>query len=107
MHALPQTGSITDLKNSQASILRKVQAAPVLLMQRSKPTMVLVSPAQWDETAHQLATQQQRIVELERTIQELKDQLRLAVLDKRSIEMQHVSGVAIPWSEIEAGLMDA
>lgn len=54
MQALPQTAKISDFKNDQSMVLTQMQSAPVVLMSRSTPTAVLVSPAQWNELAREL-----------------------------------------------------
>ena len=55
IHVLPQVDKISVLKSNQEAVLSKVKNGPVLLMQRSNPAVVLVSPAQWDATARHVA----------------------------------------------------
>jgi PHD/YefM family antitoxin component YafN of YafNO toxin-antitoxin module len=38
----------------QSMVLAQMQSAPVVLLSRSTPTAVLVSPAQWNEMAREL-----------------------------------------------------
>lgn len=54
MDLLPQTDTISNLKNNQATVLAKVSHHPVLLLQNSKPIAVLVSPEEWNRTALRL-----------------------------------------------------
>lgn len=54
MQVLPQTAKISDFKNDQAMVLAQMQSAPVVLLSRSTPAAVLVSPAQWNELAREL-----------------------------------------------------
>jgi prevent-host-death family protein len=51
---LPQVEKISVLKSNQAAVLAKVRRGPVLLMQRSNPAVVMVSPEQWDAVAQRL-----------------------------------------------------
>ena len=51
---MPQVEKISVFRNDQDSVLQKVKAGPVLLMQRSNPTCVLVDPAQWNAIALEL-----------------------------------------------------
>ncbi len=55
INVLPQVDKISVLKSNQDAVLSKVKNGPVLLMQRSNPAVVLVSPAQWDATARHVA----------------------------------------------------
>ena len=48
MMLIPQTEPISNFKNDQAAVLRKVKSGPVVLMQYSKPAAVLVDPEQWN-----------------------------------------------------------
>ncbi len=55
INVLPQVDKISVLKHNQKAVLSKVKDGPVLLMQRSDPCVVLVSPSQWNATARRLA----------------------------------------------------
>ena len=55
VNALPQTAPISDMRNRQNVLLRMAEKGPVVLMSRSKPAAVLLSPAQWDAIADALA----------------------------------------------------
>jgi prevent-host-death family protein len=48
MNVLPQTAPISDLRTRQTEILHMAESDPVVLMSRSKPAAVLLSPSQWD-----------------------------------------------------------
>lgn len=54
MELIPQTDTISNLKNNQTTVLAKVRQRPVLLLQNSKPVVVLVSPEEWNRTALRL-----------------------------------------------------
>ncbi|MBV7331366.1 type II toxin-antitoxin system Phd/YefM family antitoxin [Chloroflexi bacterium TSY] len=73
MELLPEIEQISVLKNNQSVVLEKVKSSPVLLMQRSKPVAVMVSPEAWNAAAkrmkqleEQLARQQQLILSNQR-----------------------------------------
>lgn len=55
VNALPQTAPISDMRNRQNVLLRMAENGPVVLMSRSRPAAVLLSPAQWDAIADALA----------------------------------------------------
>jgi prevent-host-death family protein len=57
---LPQTAPISDMRNRQDEILTMSESGPVVLMSRSKPAAVLLSPAYWDAIASALATYRQQ-----------------------------------------------
>ncbi|HMN30196.1 MAG TPA: type II toxin-antitoxin system Phd/YefM family antitoxin [Caldilineaceae bacterium] len=57
---LPQTAPISDLRNRQDEILTMTENGPVVLMSRSKPAAVLLSPAYWDAIARTLEAYQRQ-----------------------------------------------
>ncbi len=65
MNALPQTAKISDFKNHPSATLKRIEASPVIIMQRSEPKAVLVSVQQWDATAAQIGTLQERVAQFE------------------------------------------
>jgi len=54
MQLIPQTASMYELKNHTRDVVAKFKAGPVLLMNRSTPQAVLVSPEEWNRTAKRL-----------------------------------------------------
>ncbi|GEM_PF-2738740 len=54
MELIPQTDTISSLKNNQAAVLAKMKKRPVLLLQNSKPLAVLVNPDEWNRSALRL-----------------------------------------------------
>ncbi len=54
MDTVQQIVPISDFRTDQASVLSKLDKAPVVLAQRSKPRAVLVSVRQWDALAKEL-----------------------------------------------------
>jgi prevent-host-death family protein len=57
---LPQTAPISDMRNRQDEILTMTENGPVILLSRSKPAAVLLSPAYWDAIARTLKVYQQQ-----------------------------------------------
>ena len=51
---LPQTAPISDLRKRQDEVLAMADDGPVILMSRSEPTAVVLSPDKWNELADQL-----------------------------------------------------
>lgn len=93
MHTI-QTESVSGFRSSYDAVLKKLVNGPVLLLQRSTLAAVVVAGEEWNDLQARLAAQQQEITAL-------KTQLRNALLDKHSIEMQHVPGAAIPWEQVQ------
>ena len=54
MNPLPQTVPISHLRQRQDEILAMAQKGPVLLLSRSKPAAVLLSPSEWNLLAAQI-----------------------------------------------------
>ena len=51
---IPQTVPISELRRQQDKILKMAEAAPVVLMSRSEPAGVLVSPQEWNQIVNRL-----------------------------------------------------
>jgi prevent-host-death family protein len=70
MDRVQQIVPISDMKLKHAQVLGLLSKGPVVLAQRSKPAAVLVSVAQWDAQADELA-RLRRIVEYDRQFAEM------------------------------------
>jgi PHD/YefM family antitoxin component YafN of YafNO toxin-antitoxin module len=92
-----QTESVSGFRNNYDTVLKKLIHGPLLLLQRSTVAAVVVSPEEWNDLKARLATQEQEN-------RELKTQLRNALLDKYSLEMRYVPGMAIPWEQVQQEL---
>ncbi|HMN29330.1 MAG TPA: type II toxin-antitoxin system Phd/YefM family antitoxin [Caldilineaceae bacterium] len=53
-YPIPQTVPISDLRRQQDKILKMAESAPVVLMSRSEPAGVLVSPKEWNYLVNRL-----------------------------------------------------
>jgi prevent-host-death family protein len=51
---IPQTIPISELRRQQDKILKMAESAPVVLMSRSEPAGVLVSPQEWNQIVSRL-----------------------------------------------------
>lgn len=51
MELIPQTETISNLKNNQMAVLAKAGKRPLLLLQNSKPAVVMVAPEEWNRIA--------------------------------------------------------
>jgi PHD/YefM family antitoxin component YafN of YafNO toxin-antitoxin module len=89
-----QTESVSGFRSSYDAVLKKLVNGPVLLLQRSSLAAVVVAGEEWNELQARLVAQQQEI-------SALKMQLRNALLDKHSLEMQHVPGQAMSWEQVQ------
>ncbi len=65
MDLLPEIETISNLKNNQDIVLAKVKERPLLLLQHSKPLVVMVTPEHWDQTARDLQALKLRVRRLE------------------------------------------
>ncbi len=54
MNEIPQMATVADLRHKHLEVFTKLDKGPVVIAQRSKPTAVLVSTAQWNEIARKL-----------------------------------------------------
>ena len=70
MNQLPQMAPVSSLKNKHLGVFRMAQKAPVVLINRSRPVGVLISPEQWDALAA-------RLDDLESALDALKAELAL------------------------------
>ncbi|MEM7133319.1 MAG: type II toxin-antitoxin system Phd/YefM family antitoxin [Chloroflexota bacterium] len=55
MHKLHQTFGSGELRSNAAKAFKMAQKGPVVILNRTKPQVVMVSPEQWDATAERLA----------------------------------------------------
>ena len=69
MELLPEIETISNLKNNQDVVLAKVKERPVLLLQHSKPLVVMTTPEQWDQIARDIQFLTKRIRHLELVIE--------------------------------------
>ena len=53
-YPIPQTVPISELRRQQEKILKMAESAPVVLMSRSEPAGVLVSPQEWNQLVNRL-----------------------------------------------------
>lgn len=89
MNLIPQTEPISNFKNDQAAVLRKVKEGPVVLMQYSKPAAVLVDPEQWNRTLKRL------------------QEFELATIIEQRVDDAHANpGTDIPFDEFMADLLE-
>lgn len=65
MEKIQQIVPISQFRTAPDEILALMDKSPVFLAQRNKPRAVLVSVADWDETADQLHMLKQRLARLE------------------------------------------
>ena len=54
LNPIPQTIPISELRRQQDKILKMAESAPVVLMSRSEPAGVLVSPEEWNRIVNRL-----------------------------------------------------
>lgn len=54
MFAIPQSAPVSEFARDQAGTLAKLGNGPLMLMQRTTPVAVVISPAEWNEIAFEL-----------------------------------------------------
>lgn len=55
MNPVPQMAPVSDMRLRQAEILQQAQQGPVVLIERgSKPALVVLSPAQWNDICERM-----------------------------------------------------
>ena len=87
MNRIPQMANVTELRNDYNALIARLSEGPVVLAQHSKPAAVLVSPAEWNETA-QLIEELQAQLNRERRLR-LSNQRHAAMLaDPAQVVMQ-------------------
>ena len=55
MTPILRTAPISDMKSKQENVMEMLSSGPVVLMERSQPAAVIVSPDEWNRTAKQIA----------------------------------------------------
>lgn len=68
INRLPQTAPISDMRNRQNDLLQMSEHGPVVLLSRSKPAAVLLSPELWDAIAEALAQSHRTIAVAEKLV---------------------------------------
>jgi prevent-host-death family protein len=71
MNKVHQIEPITHMQTKPTEVLSLLDAGPVILAQRSKPAAVLVSVAEWDSIADELA-RLTRIVAADKHFEEMR-----------------------------------
>lgn len=92
METVQQIVPISEMRTDQANVLAKMEKAPVVLAQRSRPRAVLVSIDQWNA----MATELRRFRALE-------------VADQRAREMKEDPTKRIPFTKeelVKQGVID-
>lgn len=84
--SLPQTASIAHMRKSYRDVFLRLKNGPVMLMNRSTPEAVLVSPEEWNATAEHVAE-----------LEFMNEALRRA---DDSIEND------VPWETVKAGMIE-
>jgi PHD/YefM family antitoxin component YafN of YafNO toxin-antitoxin module len=87
MQPTPQIVPISDFRLYQDRVLGQLDHGPVIFAQRGRPTAVLVSVAEWDKIARELAHYR-----------------RLLLLEERSREV--TAGNYMTQEEVEQGLRE-
>lgn len=61
MHQLYQTVPTGAFKQNPAKTFKIAESGPVVVMSRSKPVAVMISPEEWDKTAKQITELQEQL----------------------------------------------
>lgn len=79
MNKLPQMASVADLKHRHLEVFARAAQGPVVVANRSKPAVVIVAPALWDNLMQQLE-------DLQDVVDTLQAELELATGEDKLID---------------------
>ena len=65
MIPVPKTIPVSDLRNKYLEVIAGIQDDPAVVIQRSEPVAVLISPATWNSLLEQLEDQRDTIAGLD------------------------------------------
>lgn len=84
MNRLPQMASISDLRNNHLGVFALLATGPVVLVNRTQPQGILLSPGQWDKLLTRLEDLEDLVDVLNTELQVERGELAVETLDKQS-----------------------
>lgn len=84
MNRLPQFASISELRNNHLAVFAQLTSGPVVLLNRTEPQGILLSPTQWDSLLTRLEDQEAIIATLTTELQVERGEIETVTLDEQS-----------------------
>ncbi len=84
MNRLPQFAGISELRNNHLAVFAQLVKGPVVLLNRTEPQGVLLSPAQWDTILTRLEDQEAIIDVLTAELQAARGEIETVTLTDQS-----------------------
>ena len=84
MNRLPQFASVSELRNNHLAVFAQLSEGPVVLLNRTVPQGILLSPKQWDALLTRLEDQEAVIDVLTTELQAERGEIETVTLDNQS-----------------------
>lgn len=84
MDRLPQLASISELRNNHLAVFAQLAEGPVVLLNRTEPQGILLSPTQWDALLRRLEDQEAIIEVLTAELQVERGEMETVTLEEQS-----------------------
>ena len=94
MNRLPQFAGISDLRNKHLEVFAQLADGPVVLLNRTQPQGILLSPTQWDALLTRLEDQEAIIEVLTAELQAERGEIEVETVETSFAEW--LNGESIP-----------
>lgn len=84
MKRLPQMASISDLRNNHLEVFARLEKGPVVLVNRTQPQGILLSPTQWDKLLTRLEDLEDLVDVLNTELQVERGEIVVETLEEQS-----------------------
>jgi PHD/YefM family antitoxin component YafN of YafNO toxin-antitoxin module len=84
MNRLPQMATISDLRNNHLGVFALLDKGPVVLVNRTQPQGILLSPAQWDKLLTRLEDLEDLVEVLNTELQVERGEIEVETLENQS-----------------------
>jgi PHD/YefM family antitoxin component YafN of YafNO toxin-antitoxin module len=95
MKRLPQFAGVSDLRNNHLAVFAQLADGPVVLLNRTQPQGILLSPAQWDTLMDRLEDQEAIIEVLTAELQVERGEMTPESLAEQTFA-EWLSGESVP-----------
>lgn len=84
MNRLPQLASVSDLRNNHLGVFALLAKGPVVLVNRTQPQGILLSPEQWDKLLTRLEDLEDLVDVLNTELQVERGEITVETLEDQS-----------------------
>lgn len=84
MNRLPQLASVSDLRNNHLGVFALLEKGPVVLVNRTQPQGILISPEQWDQLLTRLEDLEDLVDVLNTELQVERGEITVETLEDQS-----------------------